>query len=150
MKKQGKQTIIFKKPPVITGYYSVVGNKEGEGPLKEYFDMIVEDNKFGEKTLKMLLQLKRADNRGQNIRDFDRTAEYDRLEAVIDGVLEKQQCFSLNHLAVNGTDLINMGIPPSKTTGRILNTLLDMVINGETANDKTQLLLRAEILKKEL
>ena len=107
-------------------------------------------NKFGEKTLKMLLQLKRADNRGQNIRDFDRKAEYDRLEAVIDGVLEKQQCFSLNHLAVNGTDLINMGIPPSKTTGRILNTLLDMVINGETANDKTQLLLRAEILKKEL
>ena len=35
-------------------------------------------NKYGETGLKLLLRLKRADNRGQNIRDFDRTAEYDR------------------------------------------------------------------------
>ena len=40
MKKTGKQTIIFKNPPVVSGCYSVVGSKEGEGPLKEYFDML--------------------------------------------------------------------------------------------------------------
>lgn len=50
MKKKGKQTIMFKNPPVVSGYYSIVGSKEGEGPLKEFFDMIVEDGKFGEET----------------------------------------------------------------------------------------------------
>lgn len=50
MKKKGNQTIVFSSPPVITGYAAVVGKKEGEGPLKEYFDYISRDDKFGEKT----------------------------------------------------------------------------------------------------
>ena len=106
-------------------------------------------NKYGEETLRMLLWLKRADNRGQNIQDFDRTAEYDRLESTINAVLEKQQCFSLKQLAVNGKDLAAVGIPPSPLTGRILNTLLDMVINGDLPNEKAVLLQRAEKLKNQ-
>lgn len=43
----GKQSIAFSKPPVITGYASVVGKKEGEGPLGAYFDIIDEDSMFG-------------------------------------------------------------------------------------------------------
>lgn len=50
MKKIGKQTIEFKNLPVIKGYYSVVGPKEGEGPLSKCFDKIIEDSKFGEET----------------------------------------------------------------------------------------------------
>lgn len=50
MKKKGKQTVVFENPPIITGYASVVGKKEGEGPLKDFFDYISEDDKFGEKT----------------------------------------------------------------------------------------------------
>jgi len=104
-------------------------------------------NKYGEKTLRYLLRLKRADNRGQNIRDFDRTAEYDRLEITINSVIEKQQCFSLKQLAVNGNDMANMGIPPSPETGRILNTLLEMVINDDLPNDRDILLQYAEKIK---
>ena len=104
-------------------------------------------NKYGETGLKLLLRLKRADNRGQNIRDFDRTAEYDRLEEMIDYVLEKQQCFSLKQLAVNGSDLMASGIPPSPQLGRMLDTLLDMVINGEIENNREKLLAAAEILR---
>ncbi len=97
-------------------------------------------NKYGEKDLRYLLRLKRADNRGQNIRDFDRTAEYDRLEITINSVIEKQQCFSLKQLVVNGNDLADVGIPPSPQTGHILNTLLEMVINEELPNDRDILL----------
>lgn len=43
----GKQSIAFSNPPVITGYASVVGKKEGEGPLASYFDVIDEDALFG-------------------------------------------------------------------------------------------------------
>ncbi|MBR5520656.1 MAG: HD domain-containing protein [Oscillospiraceae bacterium] len=105
-------------------------------------------NKFGEETLRMLLLLKRADNRGQNIADFDRKEEYDALEKVIDDVIRQRQCFSLKHLAVNGTDLIDMGVPPSPQTGYILNALLEMVINDDIPNHKEILLEKAgEIIK---
>lgn len=46
-KRQGKYTICFEQPPVIRNYASIVGKKEGEGPLRDYFDVIYEDPKFG-------------------------------------------------------------------------------------------------------
>ncbi len=48
MNKKNGQTVIFEDPPVITGSGAVVGRKEGEGPLKKYFDYVTEDDKFGE------------------------------------------------------------------------------------------------------
>lgn len=100
-------------------------------------------NRYGPDTLRLLMQLKRADNRGQNIRDFDRTAEYDRLERLIAREIEKQSCFSLKQLAVNGTDLMAIGLPRSSRLGRILNTMLEMVINGDLPNEKEILLAEA-------
>ena len=50
MNKRNGQTIFFESAPAIIGRGSVVGKKEGEGPLKEYFDCISSDDKFGEKS----------------------------------------------------------------------------------------------------
>lgn len=47
-KHLGRQTVQLSSPPVITETFSVVGNKEGNGPLQSYFDRIIEDNTFGE------------------------------------------------------------------------------------------------------
>lgn len=47
-KKLGKQTIKFNNPPSIIGNGTVVGQKEGEGPLKDYFDIIMPDDLWGE------------------------------------------------------------------------------------------------------
>lgn len=47
-KKIGDQSVKFENPPRIKGFYSIVGEKEGQGPLKNFFDMIVDDAKFGE------------------------------------------------------------------------------------------------------
>ena len=105
-------------------------------------------NKHGRERLQLLLMLKRADNKGQNTRDFDRTAEYDRLQRLIDEALAKQQCFSLKQLAVNGSDLRRAGISPSKEMGDILNRLLEMVINGETENSRDVLIEKALLMKK--
>ena len=44
----GKQSIQFEKAPCILSTASVVGKKEGEGPLGSKFDMVCEDDKFGE------------------------------------------------------------------------------------------------------
>jgi len=50
MKRIGKQTVAFEAPPSILSWASVVGKKEGQGPLAKTFDVISEDAYFGRKT----------------------------------------------------------------------------------------------------
>ena len=47
---KGKQSIAFKASPYIEESASVVGKKEGEGPLGSRFDMVGQDDMFGEDT----------------------------------------------------------------------------------------------------
>ena len=47
---KGVQSIAFKEQPYIIESASVVGKKEGEGPLGAMFDVIEEENLFGEDT----------------------------------------------------------------------------------------------------
>ena len=49
----GEQSLTFPKEVYLISSASVVGKKEGEGPLGEAFDMICEDDKFGEDTWEM-------------------------------------------------------------------------------------------------
>ncbi|MBR3811559.1 MAG: stage V sporulation protein AD [Agathobacter sp.] len=44
----GSGSLCFSKTPFIISTASVVGKKEGEGPLKDCFDVIAQDEKFGE------------------------------------------------------------------------------------------------------
>ena len=46
----GKQSIAFARPAYIRSYASIVGKKEGDGPLGAHFDQIEEDDKFGQKS----------------------------------------------------------------------------------------------------
>jgi len=50
IKKLGEQTLKYKKPPIINSYYSIVGPKEGKGPLGNYFDMVLDDDLIGQKS----------------------------------------------------------------------------------------------------
>ncbi len=49
-KKLGRSTILTENKPSIIAYASVVGKKEGDGPLGAYFDVIHEDTTLGELT----------------------------------------------------------------------------------------------------
>ena len=49
LKRAGKQTVLFQKPPVIISSASVAGPKEGRGPLGAEYDMVLEDLRFGER-----------------------------------------------------------------------------------------------------
>lgn len=42
--------LIFEHTPYIASYASVVGKKEGEGPLRDYFDRIIHDSYAGKDT----------------------------------------------------------------------------------------------------
>lgn len=46
-KRLGLQTVELKSKPRIIATYSIVGPREGDGPLKEYFDEILKDDSNG-------------------------------------------------------------------------------------------------------
>lgn len=61
LKRLGNQTVVFANPPFIMSSYSVVGPKEGQGPLGKTFNRIWKDGLQGEKSWekaesKMLLE----------------------------------------------------------------------------------------------
>jgi len=48
--KRGKQSFLCPGKPAITGWASVAGKKESEGPLVNYFDIVSQDTYFGQNT----------------------------------------------------------------------------------------------------
>ena len=46
----GKQSLQFAEAPYIISSASIVGKKEGEGPLGNCFDVVGDDDKFGQDT----------------------------------------------------------------------------------------------------
>lgn len=49
-KRVGSRTVKLKNKPTIISAASVVGPKEGNGPISEYFDLVLEDDLYGEKS----------------------------------------------------------------------------------------------------
>ena len=49
-KRLGDQTVRLDRPPSVAAGACVVGKKEGQGPLRDWFDFISEDSYFGEKS----------------------------------------------------------------------------------------------------
>ncbi len=119
--------------------------------LVKYHDYPIDNNKkilrrrlakFGKEAMLDLMAVKRADNSSQSP-NFDRTALYDGIEATLNEIFEADECFSLKQLAVNGHDMIKLGFS-GKETGKILERLLSLVVDGKLANDRNILLEEAK------
>lgn len=83
-----KQTLVFKNKPYIIGAYSFGGEKEGKGPLREWFDDCLRDDSYDENTWeksesKMLktAMLEAAKRSGKN---------HDEIGAILSGDLLNQ------------------------------------------------------------
>jgi tRNA nucleotidyltransferase (CCA-adding enzyme) len=125
--------------------------------LIKYHDHVIEPNekhvrrmlsKIGEENLEMLLQLKTADNLAQAPKYRTRVKEYEEIRRIISEIKAKGECFSLKHLAVKGEDIILLGAKGPKI-GKILNSLLSLVIDGTMPNEKEALLKKASKLLDE-
>ena len=62
------------------------------------------------------------------------------VENMMNEIIEKNQCYSLKTLAVNGRDLMNAGIPKGKKVGEALRIILNEVIEGNINNEKNELI----------
>lgn len=89
-----------------------------------------------------LLDLRRADVVAQG--KGGRTDDVDELEARIREEINKKSPFGLKDLAVNGSDIIQaLGLTPGPAIGRILNHLLETVLDDPSQNDRDILLREA-------
>ncbi len=100
-------------------------------------------NQLGVEGLRQLCAVKRADNLAQHPDYRSRQREIDEGEAIMDALLEKDACFSLKQLAVNGRDMAALGLK-GPAIGQALQALLEAVMDGEADNDHTALLALAK------
>lgn len=101
-------------------------------------------NRLGPEAYFELSELMRADNLAQSPALRHRQAWIDAMERLGRDILNKEACFSLKKLAVNGRDLIAAGYAPGPELGTALRSLLDAVIDGKAANEKAALLAYLE------
>lgn len=94
-----------------------------------------------------LIALKRADNLAQHSDYHARQAYYDELERIASDILARQDCLSLASLAINGRDLLSLGIPIGREIGRLLNLALGEVLQNRIPNEREALL---EFVKKNI
>lgn len=87
-KKIGKQTVKFAEKPILAGRGNVAGEKEGQGPLARYFDMVLEDDMFGQKSWEKAesKMLKEAMNKAVSRSGLER----DKIDAMLSGDLLNQ------------------------------------------------------------
>ena len=97
-------------------------------------------NRMGPEGTEELIALHRADTLGQSPLCHGRLADYDRAEELRRALLERAACFSLKNLAVNGRDLLALGLR-GPAVGRGLDACLDAVMDGRVPNRREELLM---------
>ncbi|MBQ6272477.1 MAG: HD domain-containing protein [Clostridiales bacterium] len=105
---------------------------------------------YGEETVRLLLEVKRADISAHSMKSAYRLPELDRFEKMLDQAIKDQLCFSYSSMAVDGKDLIEMGIPAGTRLGAIKKQLLNEIIDGVLPNEKAALLQRAREIWEEV
>lgn len=87
------------------------------------------------------LEVRRADALAQS--DFMRKEKLLELETkrqIASKLLEEQTALSMRDLAINGSDLIEMGIKEGRLIGEILSDCFNLVIDDKLTNDKQRIL----------
>jgi len=104
--------------------------------------------KVGKELFEDLLKVLEADLLAQGSRfpgkgpenGNDGIEKLNRIREIYNDIIATGQCTSLKELAVNGTDLLELGISRGKETGPVLEKLLDAVLEDPELNSRDRLL----------
>ena len=97
--------------------------------------------RLGMETLCQLLWLAKAQHPEQ-------IGALEGLEAEAQSAQQSGVCCRADQLAVNGRDLLAAGVAPGPAVGRILQALLEQVIQGRLTNKKEDLLAEVPLLQQ--
>ena len=106
IKKIGENTIKFTLPPKIIGSYSIVGPKEGLSPFATYFDYILKNDSFNEKSYEI--------------------AERKMLEQAITGATDKANLLATDIDILLSGDLLNQIISASFSARQLQTSFIGM------------------------
>ena len=107
--------------------------------IKKYLKLL------GANAMQKLMLVQRADIMAQSA--YMREEKLENLAAVseeLNRIITAGECYSLRQLAVNGSDLLHIGVSSGVMIGQTLDRLLDLVIEGELPNNKDALLTYAK------
>ena len=116
--------------------------------LVKYHDRYIEENtksvkramnKMGEELFFKLLDLKKADNLAQSPEFLYRLDDIENLRQIAFKIIAENQCFSLANLAVNGRDMLALGLK-GREIGQALEDILQAVLDETISNDKEAIL----------
>lgn len=103
-------------------------------------------SKRGPENCRKQLALQRADYLSKGVPGDNAHLDFDAVERVIEKILAENACPRLSDLAVKGNDLMELGFAPGPRLGQVLETLLDLVLEGDLPNEKEALLQKAKDL----
>jgi stage V sporulation protein AD len=128
--KRGRQSFLLTQQPVITHWASIVGKKEGEGPLAKTFDMISQDPYFGEKTWEQ--GEKRLQQLALETVCKKASLEHDQIDLICSGDL-LNQCIG-SSFSVRNSGIPHLGLYGACSTMAESLLVSAMAVSGEFAD----------------
>ncbi len=98
-------------------------------------------NKIGFEQFLRLMDIRLADIQAQS--EYGREIRIEKRNAVLEiarDIMKQKSCFSLKDLAINGKDVMSLGVPEGKEVGEALRAALNAVIDGDLPNKKEALM----------
>lgn len=118
---------------VLIEYHDVRFN-EDKRKIKHVLNII------GKENFERLLKIQLADIKAQSMyKRESKFRDHELAKQAFREITDNNECYSLQSLAINGSDLIHLGITDGKSIGFILDNLLDEVINETLENDNVTL-----------
>lgn len=98
-------------------------------------------SEYGAENMHRLLDLRKADVYA--LGTDEEPEGLGRMENILESAASPEACLSLKELAVNGEDIMSLGLPAGKRVGELLQYLLEKVLGGELPNERSLLLEKA-------
>jgi len=114
----------------------------GERSIKRWL------SKLGEDDLLRLIDIKKADSSAQAPEYRNRLSELEKTRTKVNDIIGQKPCVTKSMLAVNGNEIMAVGAS-GEQIGRVLDLLMDAVIDNRCENTKNALLNYADTLIKQ-
>jgi tRNA nucleotidyltransferase (CCA-adding enzyme) len=87
-----------------------------------------------------LVEIRNQDIKAQSEKYLYRLEDCDKIKDIINEIVLANEAFSIKDLAINGNDLISMGFEEGEKIGKILNYLLNLVLESPEYNSRDKLI----------
>ena len=102
-------------------------------------------NKIGVERFEKLIWVRIADINAHSKRNqIPKIDKCYMIFETVDKVIEQEQCFTLKDLAIGGHYIMSLGVEEGPRVGKVLNYLLDQVLDGELENTHEALVEEAK------